>query len=140
MKVKGPDGYLYEPVWLNPAEAASRGIGPGDIVKVFNERGTVLGGAYVTERLRTRVAYMDHGARWDPVIPGILDRGGAINTITPHKITSKNVTGMVVSSFLVEVAKVTEAEMAGWREDHPEAFNRPYDPATGVSLSGWMLE
>ena len=60
MKVKGPDGYLYEPVWLNPKEAASRGIAHGDIVKIFNERGTVLGGAYVTQRLRSGVAYMDH--------------------------------------------------------------------------------
>ena len=24
-KVKGPDGYLYEPVWINPAEAARQG-------------------------------------------------------------------------------------------------------------------
>ena len=138
MKVKGHDGYLYEPVWINTAEAESRGIAHGDIVKIFNERGTVLGGAYVTERLMPRVAYMDHGARWDPIIPGKLDRGGAINTITPHKVTSKNATGMVVSGFLVEVAKVTDEEMAGWRRDHPEAFARDYDLATGVSLSGWL--
>ncbi|MCE5253049.1 MAG: molybdopterin-dependent oxidoreductase, partial [Actinomycetia bacterium] len=138
MKVKGRDGYLYEPVWLNPAEAAARGIKHGDIVKVFNERGTVLGGAYVTERVRTRVAYMDHGSRWDPIIPGRLDRGGAINTITPHNLTSKRATGMAVSGFLVEVAKVTDEEMAGWRRDYPEAFERNYDPATGVSLSGWL--
>ncbi len=138
MKIKGPDGYLYEPVWLNPKEAASRGITHGDIVKIFNERGIVLGGAYVTERLMPHVAYMDHGARWDPIIPGKLDRGGAINTITPHKITSKNATGMVVSGFLVEVAKVGSDEMAGWRRDYPEAFTRNYDPDTGVSLSGWL--
>ncbi|MCK4273850.1 MAG: molybdopterin-dependent oxidoreductase, partial [Dehalococcoidales bacterium] len=25
-KVRGPDGYLYEPLWLNPADAAERGI------------------------------------------------------------------------------------------------------------------
>jgi len=140
MKVKGPDGYLYEPVWLNPAEAASRGITHGDIVKIFNERGIVLGGAYVTERLTPHVAYMDHGARWDPIIPGKLDRGGAINTITPHKVTSKNATGMVVSGFLVEVAKVTDEEMAGWRKSYPEAFARNYDADTGVSLSGWLKE
>ena len=139
MKVKGPDGYLYEPVWLNPAEAAARGIANGDIVKIYNERGAVLGGAYVTERLRTGVAYMDHGARWDPIIPGKLDRGGAINTITPHNVTSKKATGMVSSGFLVEVARVTDEEMAGWRRDYPEAFGRDYDPATGVSLSGWLL-
>jgi trimethylamine-N-oxide reductase (cytochrome c) len=138
MKIKGPDGYLYEPVWLNTAEAVSRGIRHGDIVKIFNERGAVLGGAYVTERLMPQVAYMDHGARWDPIIPGKLDRGGAINTITPHNLTSKNATGMVVSGFLVEVAKVTDEEMAAWRRDYPDAFSRDYDLDTGVSLSGWL--
>ena len=97
-----------------------------------------LGGAYVTERVRARVAYMDHGSRWDPIIPGALDRGGAINTITPHNLTSKRATGMAVSGFLVEVAKVTDEEMAGWRRDYPEAFERNHDPATGVSLSGWL--
>jgi trimethylamine-N-oxide reductase (cytochrome c) len=43
-KVKGYDGYMYEPLWINPGDAAKRGIKSGDIVKVFNERGTVLGG------------------------------------------------------------------------------------------------
>jgi trimethylamine-N-oxide reductase (cytochrome c) len=140
MKVKGPDGYLYEPLWLHPVEAESRGIQHGDIVKIYNERGIVLGGAYVTQRIMPRVAYMDHGARLDPIIPGKLDRGGAINTITPHNNISKNATGMVCSGFLVEVAKVTSDEMAGWRRDHPEAFARDYDLATGVSLSGWLVE
>jgi len=49
----------------------------GDIVKIFNERGTVLGGAYVTERMMPGVAYMDHGARVDSIVPEELDRGGA---------------------------------------------------------------
>jgi len=75
-KVKGPDGYMYEPLWINPKTATDRGIKSGDIVKVYNERGTVLGGAYVTERLMPGVAYIDHGARCDPIIPGELDRGG----------------------------------------------------------------
>ena len=26
MKVKGWDGYFYEPLWMNPADAAARGI------------------------------------------------------------------------------------------------------------------
>jgi anaerobic selenocysteine-containing dehydrogenase len=139
MKTKGPDGYLYEPVWINTRDAAARGIRPGDIVKVYNERGIVLGGAYVTERLMPGVAYMDHGSRWDPIIPGKLDRGGAINTITPHKTISQKATGMVVSGFLVEVEKVTEEEMASWRREYPDAFNRNYDQATGVSVSGWLV-
>ncbi|MCD7748658.1 MAG: molybdopterin-dependent oxidoreductase, partial [Oscillospiraceae bacterium] len=83
MKVRGFDGYQYEPVWLHPSEAEKRGIKHGDVVKVFNERGIVLCGAYVTERLIPGACSVDHGARLDPIIPGWLDRGGAINTITP---------------------------------------------------------
>ncbi|MBN1191186.1 MAG: molybdopterin-dependent oxidoreductase [Dehalococcoidales bacterium] len=130
-KVKGPDGYYYEPLWINPADAAARGISSGDVAKVFNERGGVLGGAYVTERIMPGVVYMDHGARYDPIVPGELDRGGAINTITPHNITSKNATGMVVSGFLVEAER---ADIEKLRKRYPEAFERPYHAAAGLRM------
>ena len=135
-KIKGPDDYLYEPLWINTQDAAARGIKSGDIVKIYNERGAVLGGAYVTERVMPGVVSMDHGARYDPIIPGELDRGGAINTITPHNKTSKNATGMVVSSFLVEVEKVTMAQMGRWRDEYSEATEKPYDPASGLCFKG----
>jgi anaerobic selenocysteine-containing dehydrogenase len=134
-KVKGPDGYYYEPIWMNPSVAEARGIKNGDIVKVFNERGTVLCGAYVTQRLMPGVVYVDHGARYDPIVPGEIDRGGAINTITPHNITSKNATGMVVSSFLVEVS---HADMDELIKKYPEAFKRKYDPAAGLRFNAWV--
>jgi len=47
----------------------------------------------------------DHGAKYDPIVAGELDRGGAINTIVPGAITSKNATGMATSGFLVEVER-----------------------------------
>ena len=86
MKSHGP-GRL--PVRAGVAQPR-RGGGPRHRAAATSSRSTtsgasVLGGAYVTERLMPGVAYMDHGARWDPIIPGELDRGGAINTITPHK-------------------------------------------------------
>ena len=46
--------------------------------------------------------YVDHGSRYDPIVPGEFDRGGAINTICPHNVTSKNCAGMVTSGFLAE--------------------------------------
>ena len=130
-KIVGPDGYKYEPLWMNPRDAAARDIKNGDVVRIYNERGAVLGGAYVTERLMPGVVHMDHGARYDPIVPGELDRGGAINTITPHNITSKNATGMVVSSFLVEVEG---ADLDEIRKKHPEAFKRLYDASAGLRL------
>jgi trimethylamine-N-oxide reductase (cytochrome c) len=136
-KVKGRDGYAYEPLWINPADAAARKISNGDVVKVFNERGAVLGGALVTERVRPGVVYMDHGARYDPIVPGELDRGGAINTITPHNITSRHATGMVVSGFLVQVES---ADLGELRKQYPEAFRRPYDAVAGFNLKGFVAE
>jgi anaerobic selenocysteine-containing dehydrogenase len=130
-KVRGADGYLYEPVWLHPSDAAARDIRDGDIVKVFNERGGVLGGARVWERIRPGAAYMDHGARHDPIVPGALDRGGAINTITPRNLMSKNATGMATSGYLVEVERVDIERLAA---QYPEAFARPYDRASGLRM------
>jgi anaerobic selenocysteine-containing dehydrogenase len=130
-KVKGPDGYNYEPLWINPADAAKRGIESGDVVRVYNERGAVLGGAYVTERIMPGAIYIDHGARYDPIVPGELDRGGAINTITPHNKTSKNATGMVVGAFLAQVEKANMEEL---RQKYPEAFKRPYHPGAGLRM------
>ncbi len=62
-KVKGADRYLYEPVWINPVDAAPRGIEDGDIVKMYNERGILLGGAYVTKRIIPGAVSQDHGGR-----------------------------------------------------------------------------
>jgi anaerobic selenocysteine-containing dehydrogenase len=137
-KVKGYDGYMYEPVWLHPEDAKERGIRNGDIVKIFNELGIVLGGAYVTERIRSGVISMDHGARVDFIKPGEIDRGGAINTISPDKIISKNCPGMATSSYLVQVKKLSMKEMEQWRKEYPEAFERQYDPHSGLLFNGWV--
>ena len=137
-KVKGWDGYMYEPLWLNPKTAAERGIKNGDIVMAYNERGSVICGAYITERVMPGVSYVDHGARVDWIIPGKLDRGGAINLITPIGITSKNCVGHTVSGYLVEVEKVTMAQMEKWKKQYPEAFERDYDPASGLLFNAWV--
>jgi anaerobic selenocysteine-containing dehydrogenase len=130
-KVRGIDGYLYEPIWINPRDAANRGISSGDVVKIFNERGGVLVGAYVTERIMPGAVYVDHGSRYDPIDPGKLDRGGAINTITPGNTTSRNATGMVCAGFLVQVERV---DLGALRKQYPEAFGRPYDNASGLRM------
>jgi trimethylamine-N-oxide reductase (cytochrome c) len=140
-KVLGSDGYRYEPVWINPKDAEKRGIKDGDIVKVYNERGVVLCGARVWERMMPGVAYVDHGARHDPIIDTV-DRGGAINTIAPDGITSKNCVGQATSGYLVDVQKVTEKDYQEWRKIDPEAFDdafkREYDQASGLRFNAWV--
>ena len=130
-KIIGPDGYAYQTMWINPADAAKKGIRTGDVVKVFNDRGGVLLGAYVNERIMPGVIYVDHGARYDAIVPGELDRGGAINTITPRKTVSKNATGMVSGGFLLDVERVNLDEL---QKQYPEAFKQPYNSGSGLTL------
>ena len=138
VKVKGADGYLYEPVWFAPEDAEARGIHNGDIVKVFNERGTVLFGARISERIMPGSVMVNKGSRVDPIAPH-LDRGGAINLISPNNQVSEHCKGFAVTGYLVEAQKVTQEEYDGWKRDYPEAFERDYDPAIGINYDSWVI-
>jgi trimethylamine-N-oxide reductase (cytochrome c) len=118
-KIRGPDGYAYEPCWIHPDDAAARGIGEGDIVGVFNDRGTVLCAATLTGRIIRGAISIDHGAKIDMVTLANeqVDRGGCINMIAPAP-TEKYRPGdriavpeMNVSGFLAEVRKVDIADI-----------------------------
>jgi trimethylamine-N-oxide reductase (cytochrome c) len=136
-KIKGYDGYMYEPLWINPVDAEARGIENGDIVKIYNERGIVLGGAYVTQRIKAGAVYQDHGARIDLITTGI-DRAGSNNLISCTNTVSKNCAGMSTTSFLVEVEKLDPRQMEEWRKAYPEAFARAYDLEYGSVFSSWV--
>jgi trimethylamine-N-oxide reductase (cytochrome c) len=134
-KIRGPDGYQYEPIWINPVDAASRGISQGDIVMMYNDRGSVLGGAYVTERMMQGSVSQVHGSRYDPINPGQIDRGGSNNTIGPGHGLSQNAPGECCSAFLVQIEK---ADMASLMAQYPNAFARVYDAATGSDYDSWV--
>lgn len=138
-KVVGPDGYGYEPVYINPKDAEKLGVTDGDIVGLYNERGTVLGGVILSERIMEGAVSQDHGARCDSVVTGLggLDRGGSNNLICPSATTSANCAGEVTNSFLVGVRKVDVFELA---KQYPEAFARSYDPEYGRVPDNMIVE
>ncbi|MFZ7132834.1 MAG: molybdopterin-dependent oxidoreductase [Eubacteriales bacterium] len=137
-KVKGYDGYMYEPVWMSPELAEEKGIRNGDIVKVFNDRGITLCGAYVTERMHFKEhVYVDHGAQLD-LISDRVNRGGDVNVISPEKIMGPNASAMVCNAFLVDIEKLDPVEMEQWRVEYPESFAKEYDPAHGLIFSNWI--
>ena len=138
-KVKGPDGYLYEPVWMAPEDAEARGIKNGDIVKVYNERGIILTGARVSQRIAPGSVVVAKGSRVDPIAPHI-DRGGAINLISPEATVSKNCKGFAVTGYLIEAEKLTQEEYDSWKKDYPEAFDRAYDAGQGITRDAWVVE
>ena len=51
------------------------------------------------------------------LVPEEVDRGGAINLISPYNITSKNAAGMATSGYLVEVGKVSMAQYGGMEKE-----------------------
>ena len=135
-KVVGPDGYAYEPVWVNPVDARELGVGAGDVVKVVNDRGWTMGGVYVTERIRPGVVYQDHGSRIDPIVPGESDRAGANNLIAPKECTSANCAGEVTSGFLVGIEK---ADVFALAREYPEAFGRTFQADEGPDIDNWLV-
>ena len=103
------DGYYWHTVRIHPRDAESRGISDGDIIKLFNDRATVLGVAQVTERVRPGVVHSYEGSSlYDPIEPGnpaSPDKGGCVNMLTPGRLISANVPGMAPNSCLVQVGK-----------------------------------
>jgi len=102
-KIKG-----RQPVNLNPADAAARGIADGDIVRVFNDRGACLAAAAITPDIRPGVARISTGAWFDPAEPGAnhaLDKHGNPNVLTLDIGASKLSQGCAAQTCLVEVEK-----------------------------------
>ncbi len=81
---------------------------------------------------------MKHGSRPDWIIPGQVDRGGSAGALTSPLGISKNVPGQYLTGFLVQVEKLSGAEMDDWRKKYPEAFARPYDPGSGLRFDAWV--
>jgi biotin/methionine sulfoxide reductase len=63
-KIKG-----REPVRINPADAAARGISDGDIVRLFNQRGSCLAAAVLSADVRQGVMQLSTGAWFEPDDP-----------------------------------------------------------------------
>lgn len=100
-KVKG-----REPCLIHSQDAGLRGIRDGQIVRVFNERGSCLAGAVLTEAIRPGVLVLANGAWFDPMNPesvGGLDAHGNPNVLTADLGTSRLGQGPSAHSTLVEV-------------------------------------
>lgn len=96
-----------EPIWMHPKDAAKRGIQNGDVVRIFNKRGQVLGGAVVTEAVMEGVVRMQEGAWYDPKEPGKIGSlcvHGDVNVLIADIPTSELAQGNQATA-LVEIEK-----------------------------------
>ena len=65
-------------------------------------------------------------------------RGDDNNLISPEKTTSPNTQGQVASGFLVQIEKVSLEQLNTWMKEYTEAFQREYDPASGLRFDAWV--
>ena len=98
----------HEAIRLNPQDAAARGIGNGDVVRVFNDRGQTLAGAHLSDDVMPGVAVLPTGAPYepaDPAVPGSLERNGNPNVLTRDRGTSRLAQGPSAQTCLVQVER-----------------------------------
>jgi anaerobic dimethyl sulfoxide reductase subunit A len=96
-------------VFINERDATSRGICDGDMVKVYNERGSLILPCRVTVRMMPLVVDIPQGAWWTPDEAGI-DRGGSVNVLTSEKLTPF-AKGNAQHTTMVQIEKAGRREM-----------------------------
>ncbi len=118
-----------EPLRMHPDDAAARGIGDGDIARVFNDRGSFLAGVAVTEVVRPQIIQVSTGAWYDPLDPADFESmciHGNPNTVALDRGTSKLAQGSSGQHALVDVER--------WEGDLPPlSVLAPPAPAEGAS-------
>jgi len=72
---------LPQTVLISSLDAKARGIGDGDHVRVFNDRGQMIIKATVSQRIMPGVVDVPQGAWYEPDQNGV-DRGGCANILT----------------------------------------------------------
>jgi DmsA/YnfE family anaerobic dimethyl sulfoxide reductase A subunit len=95
-------------IFINPVDAAARGIGDGDLVRVWNELGELVVHARLTQRILPGVVDIPQGAWWSPDANGV-DQGGCINVLTSHRWTPLAF-GSTQHSIMVEIEKSNQAQ------------------------------
>ncbi|HLA80499.1 MAG TPA: molybdopterin dinucleotide binding domain-containing protein, partial [Thermoleophilia bacterium] len=102
------NGYYYWNMRINTKDAAARGIKAGDLIRAFNDRGSVILAAQVSERVPPGTVHSyESCAEYDPLgTPGeSADRGGCVNILTNIRLITPNSGGMSNNSCLIQVEK-----------------------------------
>ena len=102
------DGHYYWIMRMNTKDAEARGIKNGDLIRAYNDRGSVILCAQVGERVPPGIVHSyESCAVYDPLgKPGYsADRGGCVNILTPDRYLSKYGHGMAPNTAMVEVEK-----------------------------------
>lgn len=121
-------------LWMNRTDAIARGIMDGQIVVVFNDRGSCLAGAILTDSLIPGVVQLPTGAWFDPAEPGqssSLEKHGNPNVLTADRGTSRLAQSPTCNSTLVQVSRFAGAVPPVTAFEPPVILNQPDVPGMG---------
>ncbi len=107
-RLRREDGRYYWIIRINSGDAAARSIADGDLVRAFNDRGSVILAAQVTERVPPGTVHSyESCADYDPLgAPGESpDQAGCVNILTPKRFITPTSTGMANNSCLIQVER-----------------------------------
>lgn len=98
-------------IWMNPIDAARRGIVDGEIVRVYNDIAEAHIPVYITHRIAPRIVSIQHGAWYSAdgevteKMPFGIDRNGACNLFTDMTFDEENKNALKTTA-LVQVEKL----------------------------------
>ncbi len=102
------DGHYYLVARVNRQDAQERGVVDDDLIRLWNNRGSVVCAAQVTDRLRPGVvSACASSAEYRPAgEPGnSTDLGGCINLLSPSKCITKQTSSMAPNTTLIQFEK-----------------------------------
>ncbi len=104
------DGHYYLVARINREDAQARGVESDDLVRLWNNRGSVVCAAYLTDRLRPGVVSASTAsAEYRPVgEPGnSTDLGGCVNMLNSSKGITKKTHSIKPNTTLIQIEKWT---------------------------------
>ena len=111
-------------VRISVEDAKANGINDGDLVELYNDRGRLIAGAVVSDKIMKGVASLEEG-NWIQLDSMGRCNSGAINMITSSKACSDLSQATSANSCIANIKKCTDAE----------SENRAYEPPALVKAN-----
>ena len=98
-----------EPVRINAEDAAARGIADGDLVEIYNDRGTVIAGAVVSDEIMPGVISIYEGC-WPSLDSKGRCNSGLVNFLTSTQKSSGLSQATTANTCLASIRKCEDPE------------------------------
>ncbi|MBP7492507.1 MAG: molybdopterin-dependent oxidoreductase [Rhodoferax sp.] len=107
-----------EPLTISVQDAAERGIKDGDLVELYNERGALVVGARVSDKIMPGVVSIYEGA-WPQLDSKGRCNNGLVNFLTSSRGSSGLSQATTANTCLASLRKCTDADAGGTKAFEP---------------------